>query len=103
MLMADFTTAVRDKLPIKVVIFNDGKLKNIKKEQLRDGYPEFGVDFINPNFAEFAESCGGEGYRVEDPKELDQALKTAFATNNPVIIDVVIDPEKMAFAQKRPQ
>jgi pyruvate oxidase len=103
MLMADFTTAVRDKLPIKVIIFNDGKLKNIKKEQLRDGYPEFGVGFINPNFAEFAKSCGGEGYRVEDPKELDRVLKTAFASSNPAIIDVVIDPEKMAFAQKKPE
>ncbi|MHA2021730.1 MAG: thiamine pyrophosphate-binding protein, partial [Candidatus Thorarchaeota archaeon] len=59
MLMADFSTAVREDLAIKCLVFNDGKLKNIKKEQNRDGYPEFGVSFPNPNFADFAESTGG--------------------------------------------
>jgi pyruvate oxidase len=45
MLMADFTTAVRERLAINVIVFNDGELKNIKKEQETDGYPEFGVSF----------------------------------------------------------
>ncbi|MEE8403724.1 MAG: thiamine pyrophosphate-binding protein, partial [Candidatus Hydrothermarchaeaceae archaeon] len=59
MLMADFTTAVFNNLPINVVVFNDGRLKNIKKEQEAHGYAEFGTEFVNPNFAEFANSCGG--------------------------------------------
>ncbi len=101
MLMADFTTAVREKLGIKVIVFNDGKLKNIKKEQARDSYPEYGVSFPNPNFADFAKTAGGEGYRVEDPKELDEALKKAFDSPKPVIIDVLVDREKMAAATKR--
>ena len=96
MLMADFTTAVYNGLAIKVVLFNDSKLKNIKKEQMMYGYKEFGTDFINPNFAEFANSCGGEGYRVEKPEELDKALEQAFKSNKPAIIDVVVDPDKMA-------
>ena len=37
MLMADFTTAVREELPINVVVMNDERLKNIKKEMARDG------------------------------------------------------------------
>ena len=101
MLMADFTTAVREKLAIKVIIFNDQKLKNIKKEQLRDGYPEYGVSFPNPNFADFAKSAGGEGFRVEDPRELDEVLKTAFESNKPTLIDVVVDPELLAPATKK--
>lgn len=101
MVMADFTTAVREKLPIKVIIFNDSKLKNIKKEQERDNYPEFGVSFPNPDFAQFAKSCGGEGYRVENPKELDAVLKKAFKSNKPAIIDVIISPTKMAPATTR--
>jgi len=96
MLMADFTTAVYNRLPIKVVLFNDSKLKNIKKEQMMYGYKEFGTDFVNPNFADFAKSCGGEGYRVEKPEELDRALEQAFKSDNPAIVDVVVDPEKMA-------
>jgi pyruvate oxidase len=100
MLMADFTTAVRENLAINVIVFNDGKLKNIKKEEERDGYPEFGVSFPNPNFAQFAQTAGGEGFRVEDPKELDEAIKKAFAFDKPAIIDVLVDPEKMAAATK---
>lgn len=100
MLMADFTTAVRENLAIKVIVFNDGKLKNIKKEEERDGYPEYGVSFPNPNFAQFAQTAGGEGFRVKDPKELDEILKKAFASDRPTIIDVLVDPEKMAHATK---
>jgi thiamine pyrophosphate-dependent acetolactate synthase large subunit-like protein len=94
--MADFTTAVYNKLPVKVIIFNDGILKNIKKEQEMYGYEAFGIDFINPNFADFALSCGGDGFRVESPEMLDSALLGAFSSNRPAIVDVVIDKAKMA-------
>ncbi len=94
MLMADFTTAVYNRLPVKIVLFNDGKLKNIEKEQMMYGFKEFGTEFVNPNFAEFAKSCGGEGYRVEKPEELDNALKKALEPGKPAIVDVVVDPEK---------
>ena len=100
MLMADFTTAVREKLPITVVVMNDGKLKNIKKEQARDGYPEFGIDFPNPDFASFAETCGGAGFRVEEPGALDDAIASAFASDRPAIVDVLVDPERMAASAK---
>lgn len=96
MLMADFTTAVSNNLPINVVIFNDGKLKNIKKEQAMYGYEEFGVSFVNPSFAEFANSCGGLGIKVEDPKKLDNALKEAFESDKPTIVEVIVDPETVA-------
>jgi pyruvate oxidase len=102
MLGADFTTAVREGLAVKVVVFNDGKLKNIKKEQARDGYPEYGVSFPNPNFAAFAESCGGEGYRVEDPHRLDGVLETAFGSDRPVLVEILVDPDKIAAATKSP-
>ena len=101
MLMADFTTAVRENLAVKVIVFNDGKLKNIKKEELRSGYPEYGVSFPNPRFADFAVGCGGEGYRVEDPSELDGAMASAFESERPAIVEVVVDPDKMAEATKR--
>jgi pyruvate oxidase len=100
MLMADFTTAIRENLAIKVIVFNDGKLKNIKKEQLRDSYPEYGVSFPNPNFAEFAETAGGEGFKVLDPRELEEVLEKAFSSDKPSLIDVEIDSEKMAAATK---
>ncbi len=96
MLMADFTTAVQNNLPIKVIVFNDSKLKNIKKEQEMYGLPEFATNLTNPNFAEFAKSCGGDGYRVEKPEELDSALKAAFFSKKAAIVDVIIDPSKFS-------
>jgi pyruvate oxidase len=100
MLMADFTTAVREKLPITVIVMNDGKLKNIKKEQARDGYPEFGIDFPNPDFASFAATCGGAGFRVEGPGMLDDAISAALASGRPAIVDVLVDPERTAASAK---
>ena len=101
MVMADFTTAVRDNLPIKVILFNDSKLKNIKKEQFFYGYPEYGTTFVNPNFAEFAKSCGGEGYRVEIPEDLDKAIEEAFTSDKPAIVDIIVDPEAFASIIKK--
>ncbi len=101
MLMADFTTAVREELPITVIVMNDERLKNIKKEQARDGYPEFGISFPNPDFAQFAESSGGLGLRVEDPELLDAAVAEALSSGRPALVDVVVDREKMAASAGR--
>ncbi|MCK4286167.1 MAG: thiamine pyrophosphate-binding protein, partial [Candidatus Lokiarchaeota archaeon] len=101
MLMADFTTAVREKLNIVVVIFHDCVLKNIKKELIRDGYPIFGVEFPNPNFAEFAQSSGGFGIRVKTPDKLDEALQKSLSSGKPSIIEVMTDPDKMAASTKK--
>ena len=101
MLMADFTTAVREQLNIVAIVFNDKVLKNIKKELVRDGYPIFGVEFPNPNFAQFAQSCGGFGVRVEDPYKLDEALQEALRSNKPAIVEIMSDPDKTAASTKK--
>jgi pyruvate oxidase len=101
MLMGDFTTAVRENLNIVAVIFHDCVLKNIKKELIRDGYPIYGVEFPNPNFAEFAQSAGGFGIRVETPEKLDEALQNALSSGKPSIVEIMTDSEKMAASTKR--
>jgi pyruvate oxidase len=101
MLMADFTTAVREKLNIVVVIFHDCVLKNIKKELIRDGYPIFGVEFPNPNYAEFAQSSGGFGIRVTSPDKVDEAIRKALISGKPSIVEIMSDPDKMAASTKR--
>ena len=98
----EFSTAVKNQLPIKVIVFNDGKLKNIMKEQEEYGYPEYRVDFPNPDFAQLATSAGGFGIRVTEPDLLDEAFKKAFASPLPAIIDVVIDPRRYIQAVHRP-
>lgn len=96
MAMADFTTAVLYNLPIKVILFNDNKFKNVKKTQIWGRYKEFGTELVNPSFSDFAKSCGGEGFRVDNPEELDKTMRQAFNLDKPVIIEIIVDREKLA-------
>ena len=105
MTMNDFVTAVKYNLPIVVVVLNNHKIAMIKFEQEVMGNIEFGTDLHNPNFAKYAEACGGMGYRVEHPDQLLPAFQQAAAQNRPCIIDVVVDadeapmPGNITFAQ----
>ena len=70
MLMADFVTAVKYKLPIKIVIIKNNYLGQIKWEQMVFlGNPEFAVDLHPIDFAAFAHACGGAGYHAEKPRK----------------------------------
>ena len=97
----EFTTAVQNALPITVIVFNDGKLKNIKKEQEEYGYPEFRVVFPNPDFSQFATSAGGLGVRVSDPEKLDETLRQAFDSPLPALVEVMVDPNIYIQSVKR--
>ncbi|WP_346988972.1 pyruvate oxidase, partial [Bacillus sp. SW7] len=105
MTMNDFVTAVKYKLPIIVVVLNNNKIAMIKFEQEVMGNIEFGTDLTNPDFAKYAEACGGIGYRVENVDELLPAFESAVKQNSPCIIDVVVDvneapmPAKITFGQ----
>jgi thiamine pyrophosphate-dependent acetolactate synthase large subunit-like protein len=93
MAMADFTTAVKFDLPVKVVVFNNNALGMIGWEQELDGYPNYSTDLCNPNFAEYAASSGGMGSRVEEPSELRPSLEKALASSKPALVDVITDPK----------
>src|SRR6185295_5312548 len=58
MLMGDFLSLVQLKLPVKVVVFNNGTLGFVELEQKSTGFLDFGTDFVNPNFAAMAEAVG---------------------------------------------
>ena len=95
MLMAEFDTACRYALPIKVFINNNASLGQILWEQMVLGYPEFGVRFQRAmNFAPFAESCGGMGVRVEKAADVEAAVRAAFAHPGPALVDVLVNPDE---------
>lgn len=93
--MGDFVTAVKHKLNLNVVVFNNGKLWLIQMEQEVHGMPEYMTDLTNPDYAKFAECCGGAGYTVSDPEQLADTLQAAYADPLPTIINVHIDPEEL--------
>ena len=93
MLMADFVTAVKYKLPIKVVIVKNNTLGQIKWEQMVFlGNPEYGVDLHPIDFAAFAHACGGVGFTVEDPSECGHFLDQFLNAPGPAVIQAVVDP-----------
>jgi pyruvate dehydrogenase (quinone) len=95
MLMAEFDTACRYGLPIKVFINNNASLGQILWEQMVLGYPEFGVRFQRDmNFAPFAESCGGMSVRVEKAADVEAAVRAALAHPGPALVDVLVNPDE---------
>ncbi len=93
MLMADFVTAVKYKLPIKVCIIRNHVLGQIKWEQMVFlGNPEYGVDLAPIDFAMFARACGGTGFSIKDPRVCGDTIEQALNTPGPVIIDCEVDP-----------
>ncbi|MBK3799168.1 pyruvate oxidase [Azospirillum brasilense] len=92
MLMADFATAVKYKLPIKVIINNNNSLGQIKWEQIAMlGNPEYVCDLQPIDFAKVAEACGGKGFTVTDPKDCGAILDAALAHPGPVVVDCLVD------------
>ena len=95
MLMAEFATAVKYKLPIKVFIVKNNTLGQIKWEQMVFlGNPEFAVDLQPIDFAMFARSCGGEGFTVRDPSECARIIQQALAYNGPAVVEAYVDPHE---------
>jgi pyruvate dehydrogenase (quinone) len=93
MLMADFVTAVKYQLPIKVVIIKNNVLGQIKWEQMVFlGNPEYGVDLYPIDFAEVAHACGGIGFTVEDPNQCGTTMEQFLAAPGPAVLQAVVDP-----------
>jgi pyruvate dehydrogenase (quinone)/pyruvate oxidase len=93
MLMADFVTAVKYQLPIKVVVIKNNTLGQIKWEQMVFlGNPEYGVDLHPIDFAAYARACGAVGFSVEDPAECGRALEEFLAAPGPALLEATVDP-----------
>ncbi len=93
MLMADFVTAVKYKLPIKVVIIKNNTLGQIKWEQMVFlGNPEYAVDLHPIDFAEFAHSCGGIGFTVDDAADCGRVMAEFLNAPGPAVLQAVVDP-----------
>src|SRR5262249_30597941 len=97
MMMGELLTMVKYKLPVKVVVFKNNTLGQIKWEQMVfEGNPEFGVELQPLDFARFAQACGADGFTLEDPGTAADVLKAAFASRGPAVVEAVIDPHEPA-------
>lgn len=96
MLLGDFLTLAQYRLPLKVVVFNNGALGFIELEQKSTGFLNFGTELWNPNFAAMAQAVGIRGIRLEDPADVDDGIAAAFAHDGPVLVDAVVNRTELA-------
>jgi pyruvate dehydrogenase (quinone) len=96
MLMGDLLSLTQLKLPVKIVVFNNGKLGFVELEQMSTGFLTTGTELVNPNFAAMAEAVGIRGIRIEKPDEVEAAVAAALAHDGPVLIDAVVARTELA-------
>ena len=96
MLMAEFLTAVRHNLNIKVVVNNNNSFGQILWEQIMLGYPEYAVRHREPeaNFAAWAQACGGYGAKVTRPGDVAGAVQEALSYPGPALVDCDVNPNE---------
>jgi pyruvate dehydrogenase (quinone) len=96
MLMAEFITAIKHKLPVKIVINNNNSLGQILWEQMVLGYPEFGVRHSDPpvDFTAIATANGALGIKVSNPAEVRNAISQALSYDGPALVDVNVNPDE---------
>jgi pyruvate dehydrogenase (quinone) len=89
MMMGEFVTLLQMKLPVKVVVLNNGTLGFVELEMKAAGFLDVGCDLTNPNFEAMAEAMGIKGFRVEHPDDLEGAIRSAFDHSGPALVDIV--------------
>lgn len=96
MLLGELLTVRQLKLPVKLVVFNNSSLNFVELEMKAAGFVNYGTQLDNPNFADLANSLGVRGQRVEQPDDLENAIRTAFSHDGPALLDVVTARQELS-------
>jgi len=89
--LAEMTTAVKYNMPIKLILLNNSELGKISKEQRAGEFDVWATDLHNPNFSDYANSCGALGIRVTERGDLKEAMAKVLAYNGPAMLEVIAD------------
>ena len=100
MMMGDMLTAVQQKLPIKIILFNNSSLGFVAMEMKAGGYLDTATDLHNPDFAAMAKVVGFTSFRVEDSTNLKETLTQALAHPGPVLVDVRTERNELIMPPK---
>ena len=92
----ELTTAVENKLPVKVIILNNRYLGMVRQWQelfYKKNYVATDLD-CQPDFVKLAEAFGCEGVRITNKEELHTLLPKALHSPHTTVVDVVVDREE---------
>jgi acetolactate synthase-1/2/3 large subunit len=89
---SEMATALRHRIPLVTVLFNDGAFGNVRRiQEEKYGNRLIASDLVNPDFVAFAESFGAKAMRVKTPEQLRAALRRGFANRDgPTLIEVPV-------------
>jgi pyruvate dehydrogenase (quinone) len=95
MLLGDLLTTVQENLPIKIAVYDNGKLGFVEIEQKAAGLMPVFTDLKNPNFGDMAKAAGLWGHCVSKAGELDEAVQTWLAQPGPALLHVKVEPMQL--------
>jgi pyruvate dehydrogenase (quinone) len=104
MQLGEFSTAVRYRIPLKILVIKNGMLNQIAWEQMMFlGNPQFACELQPIDFAMAAEAMGGVGYSVSRAEDVEGVLDAAFVTEGPVIVEAVVDAYEPMMPPRMPE
>jgi thiamine pyrophosphate-dependent acetolactate synthase large subunit-like protein/nitrite reductase/ring-hydroxylating ferredoxin subunit len=86
--LAEVTTIVKYKMPIKLIIMNNNELGKISKEQRAGEFDVWKTKELNPSFADFAISCGAKGLYATKNDELEAKMTELLNHNGPALLEI---------------
>jgi pyruvate dehydrogenase (quinone) len=95
MLFGDVMTTVQESLPLKIVVYNNGKLGFVELEQKSEGLQPLYTDLKNPDFGLVAQAMGLWGKTVSDPASLEAAVVEWLAQPGPALLNVRVAPMEL--------
>jgi pyruvate dehydrogenase (quinone) len=96
MLLGELLTIRQNKLPVKIVVFNNSSLNFVELEMKAAGIVNFGTELDNPDFSKVAQALGIHAVRVEEPDQLESAIKDVLGHDGPALIDVVTARQELS-------
>jgi pyruvate dehydrogenase (quinone) len=100
MLLGDLITAVQEKIPIKVAVFDNGTLGFVELEMKVEGLLDAYTNLENPDFAKVAQAIGFHAQRVEPAEQLETAVRDWIAAPGAALLDVVTDRMELVMPPK---
>ncbi|WIE65137.1 ubiquinone-dependent pyruvate dehydrogenase [Curtobacterium sp. MCLR17_036] len=96
MLLGELVTIVQNKLPVKIVVFDNSSLNFVELEMKAAGFVNYGTELQNPDFAAVAEAIGIKGFRVDVSDDLEDAMAAALAHDGPALVSVRANRQELS-------
>ncbi|ROS70276.1 pyruvate dehydrogenase (quinone) [Curtobacterium sp. PhB172] len=96
MLLGELITIVQNKLPVKIVVFDNSSLNFVELEMKAAGFVNYGTELQNPDFAAVAEAIGIKGFKVDVSDDFEDAMAAALAHDGPALVSVRANRQELS-------